>query len=343
MRDVLSAMIKAHEIQGVLALENAFNRVGLDHVLLVRVATSAVVTRLLGGSRAEVLNAVSNAWIDGGALRTYRHAPNTGPRKSWAAGDAASRGVWLALMTLRGEPGLPSALSAPHWGFCDALFRGEPLRLPRALGSYVIENILFKVAFPAEFHAQTAVECALRLQPRVGARLEAIERIELTTHESALRIISKSGPLYNAADRDHCLQYMVAVALIHGRLEADDYEDAAAADPRIDALRAKMLVREDPAWSRDYLDPVKRSIANGLQVFFRDGSSTERVSVEYPLGHRRRREEGIPLLVDKFRANAETRLPPSQAQQILDLCLDDEKLYGFQVPDFVDMFAPPLD
>src|SRR5574340_615965 len=301
MRDVLTGMIKAHEIQGVIALENSFNRVGLDHVVLVKVASTAVVTALLGGTRDQVINALSNAWIDGQSLRTYRHAPNTGSRKSWAAGDATSRGVRLALMALRGEMGYPSALTAPTWGFYDVLFKGQPFRFSRSFGSYVMENVLFKISFPAEFHAQTAVEDALQLYPEVHQRLDEIEKVVITTHESAIRIIDKTGPLYNPADRDHCIQYMTAVGLIFGELTAKYYEDAAASDPRIDALRNKMVLVENRQYSIDYLDPEKRSITNAVQAFFRDGSSTANVVVEYPLGHRRRRAEGVPLLLEKLK------------------------------------------
>ena len=337
MRDVLTATVQAYEIQGVLALENAFNRVGLDHVLLVKVASAAVATRLLGGDREQVVSALSQAWVDGAPLRTYRHAPNTGSRKSWAAGDAASRGVRLALLTLRGESGYPKALTAPTWGFQEALFRGKAVTLARPLGSYVMENILFKISFPAEFHAQTAVEAALLLRPQIVGRLDRIRRVEITTHESALRIIDKRGPLRNPADRDHCLQYMVAVALLEGRLSATDYEDAAAADPRIDALREKMECLESPQYSRDYLDPEKRSIANALQVVFDDGSRTERVEVEYPLGHRRRRPEGLPLLAAKFEASLARRFPPQQAARIKDAVAGLERLSAMAVPDFVDL------
>ena len=285
--DVLTGMIKAHEIQGVLALENSFNRVGLDHVLLVRVASAAVSAVLFGGSHEQVVTALSHAWLDGSSLRTYRHAPNTGSRKSWAAGDATSRAVRLALIAMTGEMGYPSALSAKTWGFQDVSFRGQPVVLARPLGSYVMEHVLFKISFPAEFHAQTAVEAAIQLHPRAQGRLGEIARIELTTHESAIRIIDKSGPLHNPADRDHCLQYMAAIGLIFGDLTAAHYEDGVAADPRIDALRAKMVVAEDKSYSRDYLDPDKRSIANAVQVFFTDGSATPKIAVEYPIGHRR--------------------------------------------------------
>jgi len=337
MRDLLAALVKGHEIQGVIALENGFNRVGLDHVLLVRVASTAVVTGLLGGTHEDVINAVSNAWIDGGALRTYRHAPNTGSRKSWAAGDATSRAVRLALMALRGEMGYPSALSAPRWGFRDVLLKGESLRFSQGYGSYVMEHVLFKISFPAEFHAQTACEAAVTLHPQVKDRIDDIERIVIETQESGARIIDKTGPLANPADRDHCLQYMVAVPLLTGSLEATDYEDHVASDPRIDALREKMEVRENEQFTRDYLDPQKRSIGNAVQVEFADGSSTERVAVEYPIGHRRRRAEGIPLLVEKFERNIATRLPPRRCAALSALCADRPRLEATPVHEFVDL------
>jgi len=340
IREVLTAMIKAYEIQGVLALENSFNRVGIDHVILVKVATSAVVTEVLGGDKEQIINAVSNAWTDGGALRLYRHAPNTGSRKSWAGGDATSRGVQLALMAMKGEMGYPSALSAKSWGFCDVLFRGQAFSLPRPFGSYVMENVLFKISFPAEFHAHTAVECALRLYGRVQGRLDQIEEITIWTNESALRIIDKSGPLYNHADRDHCLQYMVAIGLLFGELSAEHYEDKVAADPRIDALRQRMVVVEESRFSRDYLDPEKRSIANAVQVRFKDGSSTEKISVEYPIGHRRRRREGIPLLVKKLEANLASRFPPERCANIMNLCLDPARLQSTPIQEFVDLWVP---
>jgi 2-methylcitrate dehydratase len=340
MRDVLTALIKAYEIQGVLALENSLNRVGLDHVLFVKVASTAVITALLGGSRETIINAISNAWIDGGTLRTYRHAPNTGSRKSWAAGDATSRAVRLALVALAGEMGYPTALTAKNWGFYEVLFKGQTFRLSRPFDSYIMENILFKVAFPAEFHAQTAVECAIALHNQAAPRLEQIKQIVITTHESAMRIINKTGPLHNPADRDHCLQYMVAIGLLKGALTADDYEDQAAADPRIDALRAKMTVVEDPGYSRDYLDPNKRSIANAVQVFFADGSSTERFAIEYPLGHRRRRAEGIPLLEQKFVSNLATRFAPRQIETILQFWNDQSRLEETPVQEFLQAFVP---
>ena len=339
MRSVLEAMIKAYEIQGVLALNHGFNRLGLDHVVLVRIASTAVVAWQLGGTREEVINAVSHAFIDGGALRTYRHAPNTGSRKSWAAGDATSRAVRLALMTRLGEMGYPSALTAPTWGFQDALFRGRPLALARPLGSYVIENILFKISFPAEFHAQTAVEAAIAFHPQVKDRLGEIETIRIETQESALRIIDKVGPLKNPADRDHCLQFMVAVALLKGDLTAEDFEDAAAADPRIDWLRERMVVTEDARMSADYLDPAKRSIGNSVQVVFRGGRSTEKITVDYPIGHRRRRSQGIPRLLLKFEENLRSRLSPRAVDRILDSCADQDRLERMPVHEFVSLFV----
>jgi len=335
VRDVLTAMIKAHEIQGVTALENAYNRVGLDHVILVRVATTAVVASLLGGSQEQVVNAVSNAWIDGGALRTYRHAPNTGSRKSWAAGDATSRGVRHALIALRGEMGYPSALTTPRWGFYDVLFQGKPFVYTQGFGSYVMENVLFKISFPAEFHAQTAVECAMRLHPEVRDRLDAIERIVVETQEPAVRIIDKTGPLANPADRDHCIQYMIAIPLIHGRLTAADYEDAVAADPRVDVLRAKMQVRENAQFTTEYYAADKRFIGNAIQVFFKDGTRTERIHVDTPIGHRRRRQEGYPVLVEKFRASLPPVFPEKQRRQIESLFADPARLDATPVDDFV--------
>lgn len=336
MRDVLTAMIKAHEIQGILALENSFNRVGLDHVLLVRVASTAVVTRMLGGSREQVIDAVSNAWIDGGALRTYRHAPNTGSRKSWAAGDACRRAVTLALMVMGGEMGYPSALSAEVWGFYDVLFKGNPFRFQRPYGSYVMENVLFKISFPAEFHAQTAVECAMKLHPQVKDRLDEIEKITIETQEAGARIIDKTGPLDNYADRDHCIQYMVAVPLIFGNLTANSYHDDVAADARIDALRERMVVRENTAFTADYFDPDKRGIGNAIQVFFQDGSSSERIEILYPIGHRRRRADGIPLLVEKFRSAIGSHFDVAHAKEIDAICASQDELESMPVPDFLD-------
>jgi 2-methylcitrate dehydratase len=339
MKDVLVAMIKAHEIQGVIALENSFNRVGLDHVVLVKVASTAVVADMLGLSRDEVINAVSLAWVDGQSLRTYRHAPNTGSRKSWAAGDATARAVRLALIAKTGEMGYPSVLSARTWGFYDVLFKGNAFEFQRPYGSYVMENVLFKISFPAEFHAQTAVECAMELHPRVKDRLDDIAKITLRTHESAIRIIDKEGPLANPADRDHCIQYMVAVPLIHGRLTAADYEDNVAADPRIDQLRAKMVCVEDKQFSKDYHDPDKRSIANGITIELNDGTKLKEVVVEYPIGHRRRRKEGMPVLVEKFRTNLARRFPAKQQAAILDVALDSAKLEPMPVHEFVDLMV----
>ena len=340
MREVLTAMIKAHEIQGVLALENSFNRVGLDHVVLVKVASTAVVARLLGGTREQIIDAVSQAWVDGQSLRTYRHAPNAGSRKSWAAGDATSRAVRLAMMTMKGEMGIPGALTAPTWGFYDVLFKGKEFKFQREYGSYVMEQILFKISYPAEFHSQTACEAAATLHPQVRDRLHEIEKIVMTTHESAIRIISKVGPLSNPADRDHCLQYLAAVPLIFGDLVAENFEDGFhAANPIIDELRDKMEVVEDERYSREYHDPEKRSIANAIQVFFKDGSSTEKVEVEYPIGHRRRREEGIPVLEGKFYSNLQTRFPEWRCRQIMDLCLDQERLEATPVNEFMDMLV----
>lgn len=342
MLAVLTAMIKAHEIQGCLALENSFNKVGLDHVVLVKVATIAVVTHLLGGGLSQITDALSQAWVDGQALRTYRHAPNTGSRKSWAAGDATSRAVWLALITLKGEMGYPTALTAKSWGFYDVLFQGKPFRLQRPVtqwGSYVMENILFKISFPAEFHAQTAAECAIRLHAQVKDRIADISKVIIRTHEAAIRIIDKKGSLNNFADRDHCIQYIVAVPLIFGRLTADDYEDAVAADPRIDELRSKITCVEDPKFTQDYYDPEKRSIANGLTVEFKDGSSLNEVAVEYPMGHRLRRSEGIPFLEEKFSVNLARRFPKERQESIIDLCRDQQKLESTPVNEFVDMFV----
>jgi 2-methylcitrate dehydratase len=352
LRDVLTAMIKAHEIQGVLALENSFNRVGLDHVVLVKVASAAVVTRMLGGTEAQVIDALSQAFVDGQSLRTYRHSPNAGSRKSWAAGDATSRAVRLAMMTMAGEMGIPSVLTAPQWGFYDVLFsktnkdqkiKPEEQRrfnLKRPYGSYVMENILFKISFPAEFHSQTACEGAVRLHPQVKNRLHDISKIVIHTHESAIRIISKVGPLVNPADRDHCIQYIVAVPMAFGDLVAEHYEDSFhAANPIIDELREKMQIVEEPRYSREYLEADKRSIANAVQVFFKDGSNTDRIEVEYPIGHRRRRAEGIPVLQQKFLDNLRTRFPEQRCQQIMALCLDKMRLEATPVNEFMEMFV----
>ena len=342
MRDVLTGMIKAHEIQGCIALENSFNKVGLDHVVLVKVASTAVVSQMLGLSREEIINAVSLAWLDGQSLRTYRHAPNTGSRKSWAAGDATSRAVRLALIARTGEMGYPSVLTAKVWGFYDVLFKGQPFKFQRPYGSYVMENVLFKISFPAEFHSQTAVECAMQIHDRLktlGKTAQDISKITIRTHEACIRIIDKQGPLNNPADRDHCIQYMVAVPIIFGRLTAADYEDAVASDPRIDALRAKMHCVEDPAFTADYHDPEKRSIANALTVEFTDGSKLDELVCEYPIGHKRRRADGIPLLEAKFRTNLARRFPAKQQQRILDVSLDQKKLEAMPVNEYVDLYV----
>jgi 2-methylcitrate dehydratase len=341
MRDVLTAMIKAHEIQGCFALENSFNRVGIDHVILVKLASTAVVTKILGGTREQIIDAVSHAFVDGQAMRTYRHSPNTGSRKSWAAGDATSRAVRLAQMVLAGEMGYPSVLTVPKWGFYDVLFKGKPFVFQRPFGSYVMEQVLFKISFPAEFHSQTAVEAAVKLHPHIKDRLNDISKIELTTHESAIRIISKTGPLHNPADRDHCLQYMVAIGLLKGNLVAEDYEEDVACDPRVDALRDAMVVSEDTSFSKDYHDPEKRSIANAVQVFFKDGTVTERVEIHYPIGHRRRRAEGMPVLVEKFRSNVATRYGTQQAESIFAVLNDAKKLHAMPVQDFMALLAQP--
>ncbi len=342
MRDVLTAMIKAHEIQGVIALENSFNRVGLDHVVLVKVASTAVVAQMLGCSYDEVVNAISQAWVDGQSLRTYRHTPNTGSRKSWAAGDATSRAVRLALISKTGEMGYPSVLTAKNWGFYDVLFKGKGFKFQRKFGSYVMEHVLFKISFPAEFHAQTAVECAMSIfqqMKSVGKTSDDIKKIRIRTHEAAIRIIDKKGPLANPADRDHCIQYMVAVPLIFGRLTAADYEDDVAKDKRIDALRAKMTCVEDRRFTRDYHDPKKRSIANALTVEFKDGSKLKEVVVEYPIGHKRRRAEGMPILVEKFKTNLARRFPEAQQNAILEVCMDADRLAAMPVDEFVELFA----
>ena len=337
--DVLVSMIKAHEIQGILALENSFNRVGLDHVILVKIASTGVISSLFGLSKEQTINALSQAFVDGQSLRTYRHAPNAGPRKSWAAGDATSRALQLVLLTLKGQIGYPSAITAPTWGFQDVLFKGKDLSLPQEFGSYVMENVLFKVSFPAEFHAQTAVEAAVTLHSEVKSRVSNIQKIVITTHESAIRIISKEGQLNNPADRDHCIQYMTAVGLLKGNLVAEDYEDDVASDPRIDVLRRKMVIEEDKRYSQEYLEADKRSIANAVQIFFEDGTSTEKIEVEYPLGHRRRREEGIPLLIEKFKSNLRTQFSQSRSEVILNLCLDESKLESTTVSDFMELMV----
>jgi len=340
VRDVLHWAIKAHEIQGCYALKNSFNRAGMDHVILVRLASTAVATAMLGGTREQVITAISNSWIDNGSLRTYRHAPNTGPRKSWAAGDACRRAVIHALNAVTtDEPSYPSALSAKTWGFYDVAFGGKAFEFERPFGSYVMENVLFKISFPAEFHAQTAVECAMKLHPEVKNRIAEIERVEIETQEAGARIIDKTGPLANYADRDHCIQYMVAVPLIFGRLTAADYTDAVAADPRIDALRAKMTVKENPQFTQDYFDPDKRYIGNSVQVFFNDGSSTGKISVDYPIGHRRRRAEGIPVLIEKFHNALAGYLPHTQADEIIEVCRKKERMLAMPLPEFVELFV----
>ena len=338
IKDVLTAMIKAHEIQGVLALENGFNRLGFDHVLLVKIASTAVATQLLGGSRDQIIDALSLAWLDGAALRTYRHAPNTGSRKSWAAGDATSRATRLAWMTMQGEMGYPGVLTAKKWGFYDCVMQGKPLKISRPYGTYVMENVLFKISFPAEFHAQTAVECAVELHPQIINKLDQIDKIALTTHESAIRIISKSGALHNPADRDHCLQYMVAIGLLHGDLNADHYEHEVAADPRIDALRSKMTVEENAQFTKDYLDPEKRSIANSMQIFFKNGTHTDKITIEYPIGHKRRREEGIPVMFNKFEQNLKTHYATDKVSKLTAL-FQNKDLDKMPVNEFMDMFA----
>ena len=339
MRTVLESMIMAHEIQGVLALENSFNRVGLDHVLLVKVASTAVATKLLGGSIDQIKDAVSQAWLDGQSLRTYRHAPNAGSRKSWAAGDATSRGVRLAMITMSGEMGYPGALSAPVWGFEDVLFKGDSLSLPQPFETYVMENILFKISFPAEFHAQTAVEAAVSLHSEIKDRINEIESIEITTHESAIRIISKVGELNNPADRDHCLQYMVAIGLLKGNLVAEDYEDEVAKDPRVDELREKMIINEDKRYSKEYLEADKRSIANRIKIHLKDGTATNEVEVEYPIGHKRRRKEGIPILEKKFKDNLSITYDESKSNEIFELCMDQRKLEETSVADFQQLLS----
>lgn len=339
VHDILTAMIKAHEIQGILALENSFNQVGLDHIVLVKVASTAVVTHLLGGCKQEIMNALSQAWIDGQSLRTYRHAPNTGSRKSWAAGDATSRAVRLALMSVKGEMGYPTALSAKTWGFYDVLFGGHTFKLPQKLGSYVMENVLFKIAFPAEFHAQTAVECAIKLHNDVKHRFNEIKTISIRTQEPAMRIISKTGELHNPADRDHCLEYMIAIGLIFGELTADHYENTIASYPLIDELRKKMHVSEDEQFTKDYYDPNKRAIPNAIKVEFLNGEETDWVQVDYPIGHKRRRDEGIPLLLEKAQKNLATRFSHKPLEQMMKLMHDPEPLKGLAVDEFMDLMV----
>jgi len=337
MKDVLTYMIKAHEIQGILALENSFNRVGLDHVILVKVASTAVISAMLGLNKEQTIDALSQAWVDGQSLRTYRHAPNAGPRKSWAAGDATSRALQLVLLTQKGQIGYPSVLTTPTWGFYDVQFKGEQFSLPREFTSYVMENVLFKISFPAEFHAQTSVEAAVILHEEIKDRIDEIETVEITTHESAIRIISKEGTLNNPADRDHCIQYMTAIGLLKGDLVAEDYEDDVASDPRIDELRSKMVIKEDERYTKEYLEEDKRSIANAIVIHFKDGSSTEQVEVEYPIGHRRRREQGIPLLIEKFKTNLSTQFSENRTKEIMSLCEDQSTLENSSVIDFMNL------
>ena len=339
VRDIIFSMIKAHEIQGVLALENSFNRVGLDHVLLVKIASVGVISVILGLTKEQTIDALSQAFVDGQSLRTYRHAPNAGPRKSWAAGDATSRAMQLVWLTKKGQIGYPSAISAPTWGFKDVLFNGKDLILKQEFESYVMENVLFKISFPAEFHAQTAVEAAVTLHSEVKNKFDEIDKIKIITHESAIRIISKEGKLNNPADRDHCLQYMTAIGLIKGDLVAEDYEDSVANDPLIDNLREKMVIEEDLSFSKDYLDPSKRSIANSLQIFFKDGTSSDLEEVHYPIGHKNRRAEGIPILVSKFEKNLKTQFSDDRVKDIMSLFEDNEKLFNLPVSKFIDFFV----
>ena len=339
MKKVLECMIKAHEIQGVMALENSFNRVGLDHVILVKLASTAVISSLFGLNKEKTIDALSQVFVDGQSLRTYRHSPNAGPRKSWAAGDATSRALQLVLLTKKGQIGYPSAITAPNWGFKDVLFKGNDFIINQDFSSYVMENILFKISFPAEFHAQTAVEAAVTLHPEIINKLDVIEKILITTHESAIRIISKEGKLHNPADRDHCIQYMTAIALLKGNLIAEDYEDEIASDPRIDFLREKMVIKESKKYTAEYLEADKRSIANSLQVFFKDGSSSNLIEVKYPIGHRRRREEGIPVLISKFEKNLASQFSSNQIKKIIDLTSNQDKLEKTSVEDFMSLMA----
>lgn len=339
VKDILTSMIKAHEIQGVFALENSFNRVGLDHVFLVKLASSALSSYLLGGDKNLIMRTISQVFADGQSLRVYRHAPNTGSRKSWAAADAAARGVWLSLVSQKGEMGYPSVLTTPNWGFYDVSFKGNEFKLNQEYSTYVMENILFKVSYPAEFHAQTAVECAIKLHEIIKDKIHSIKTIKLITHESAIRIISKSGVLNNPADRDHCLQYMVAVALLNGNLTAENYEDDFAKNPMIDTLRAKMEVSENPEFSRDYLSPEKRSIANSIQIFFEDGTSTELITIEYPLGHRNRREESLPFILEKFKKNVSWFFDSSTVNEVLENFNDLEKLQTMSLNDFMNLWS----
>lgn len=339
VRDVLEAGIKAYEVMGGLALENGYTAVGLDHTILVKIAVTAVATRMLGGSRQEIMDAVSNAWLDGHALAAFRRKPNTGSRKSWAAADAASRGVRLALMTMRGEMGYPAPLTAKRWGFYDVLFKGKKFRFQRPFGSYVMENTLFKIPYPTAFHGQSAVEAAIRLHPLVNNRLDDIKRIDVRCHNSSMTILDKTGPLYNPADRDHCMQYMIAVGMIYGEMTAEHYEDHVAADPRIDRLRAKMRLAESKQYEREYHDPAKRTNANSIQVHFTDGSKAPLSEVLYPLGHRRRRKEGIPHVMAKFEKNVARVFAPRQRDRILAACLDQKRLEAMPVHEFADLLV----
>ena len=339
VKDIIFSMIKAHEIQGVMALENSFNRVGLDHVLLVKIASVGVISVILGLTKDQTIDALSQAFVDGQSLRTYRHAPNAGPRKSWAAGDATSRAMQLVWLTKKGQIGYPSAISAPTWGFKDVLFNGKDLIINQEFESYVMENVLFKISFPAEFHAQTAVEAAVKLHHEIKNKFDEIDKIKIITHESAIRIISKEGKLNNPADRDHCLQYMTAIGLIKGDLVAEDYEDSVAKDPLVDSLREKMEIEEDLSFSKDYLDPSKRSIANSLQIFFKDGTCTDIEEVHYPIGHKNRRAEGIPILIKKFEKNLMTQFSEDRVKGIMSLFEDNEKLFNLPVKEFVDLFV----
>jgi 2-methylcitrate dehydratase len=342
VKDVLTGMIKAHEIQGCIALENSFNKVGMDHVVLVKVASTAVVSQMMGLSRDQILAAVSLAWVDGQSLRTYRHYPNAGSRKSWAAGDATSRAVRLALTAKTGEMGYPSALSAKTWGFYDSSFRGKTFKFQRNYSSYVMENVLFKISFPAEFHSQTGVEAAMtihQMMADLGRTSDDIKSVSIRTHEACIRIIDKQGPLNNPADRDHCIQYMVALPLIYGRLTARDYEDDVAGDPRIDALREKISCVEDKSFTADYHDPERRSIANALTVEFKDGTKLDEVVVEYPIGHARRRTEGIPLLHEKFKRNLSRIFKEEQQETILSVSLNRTELEKMSVIDYMDLYV----
>ena len=339
MSDVLKAAVKSYEIMGCLALENGFTRAGLDHTILVKIAVTAVVTKMLGGTREEIMNALSNAWVDGHPLATFRRKPNTGSRKSWAAGDAAGRAVRLALMAVKGEMGYPSALTAKTWGFYEVLFKGQPFKFQRQFGSYVIENVQFKIAYPTAFHGQTGVEAAIKLHPLVKDQLEDIESIDVKCHNSTMVILDKTGPLANPADRDHCMQYMMAVGLIFGKLTTEDYEDHVASDPRIDALRAKMHLAESPVFEREYHDPAKRTNANSIQVHFKNGTKTPVSQVDYPLGHVKRRKEGIPLLIEKFEKNVARVFAEKQRRQIVDLCLDRKRVAAMPVNEFINVFV----